>query len=238
MKLDTLINNIREYKTVHHVLALREVLMLRRIVFASALVVFSAAATDNQVSTKEANPFKQTMWYFTEMHLNQAGPDDILFFGDSLVQGMNMDGLRFKAINMGIGGYTLAEITNRMKAVRVQDYRAIIVEGGVNDVIMGRSDEQVKAGFDAIFAEAGRSKRFYFTQMLPANKITHSEVNARVERLNAYSADLCAKAAKCTLIKSPKAMWKNNKPDYYFPDGVHLKKLGYDAWIKEINKAV
>lgn len=212
--------------------------MLRTILFASALVAFSSAAAENQVSTKEANPFKQTMWYFTEMHLNQAGPYDILFFGDSLVQGMNMDGLKFKAVNMGIGGYTLAEITNRMKAVRVQDYRAIIVEGGVNDVIVGRSDEQVKAGIDVLFAEAGRSKKFYFTQMLPANKVTHAAVNDRVEKLNEYSASLCKKTTKCTLIKSPKVMWKNNKPDYYFPDGVHLKKMGYDAWIKVINKAV
>jgi lysophospholipase L1-like esterase len=212
--------------------------MLRTIFFAGALVAFSSAAADNQVSTKEANPFKQTMWYFTEMHLNQAGPDDVLFFGDSLVQGMNMDGLKFKAVNMGIGGYTLAEIANRMKAVRVQDYRAIIVEGGVNDVIMGRNDEQVKAGFDTLFSEAGRSKRFYFAQMLPANKVTHTEVNNRVETLNKYSANLCSKSPKCILIKSPTDMWKNNKPDYYFPDGVHLKKLGYESWIKEINKAV
>ena len=78
--------------------------MLRTIFFAGALVAFSSAATENQVSTKEANPFKQTMWYFTEMHLNQAGPDDILFFGDSLVQGMNMDGLKFNAVNMGSAG--------------------------------------------------------------------------------------------------------------------------------------
>lgn len=212
--------------------------MLRIFFLTSALIAFSSSAAENKVSTKEANPFKQTMWYFTEMHLNQAGPEDILFFGDSLVQGMNTDGLKFKAVNMGIGGYTLAEVTNRMKAVRLQDYKAIVVEGGVNDVIMGRSDEQVKAGFDAVFAEAGRGNKFYFTQMLPANKVTHSEVNARVERLNAYSASLCDKTDKCTLIKSPKVMWKNNKPDYYFPDGVHLKKLGYDAWIKEINKAV
>lgn len=212
--------------------------MLRTIFLAGALVAFSSAAAENQVSTKEANPFKQTMWYFTEMHLNQAGPDDILFFGDSLVQGMNMDGLKFKAVNLGIGGYTLAEITNRMKAVRLQDYRAVIVEGGVNDVIMGRTDEQVKAGYDALFAEAGRSNKFYFTQMLPANKITHAAVNERVKQLNEYSASLCEKTAKCTLIKSPKAMWENNKPDYYFPDGVHLKKLGYDTWVKQINKAV
>lgn len=212
--------------------------MLRTIFFAGVLVAFSSAAAENQVSTKEANPFKQTMWYFTEMHLNQAGPDDILFFGDSLVQGMNMDGLKFKAVNMGIGGYTLAEITNRMKAVRLQDYRAVIVEGGVNDVIMDKTDEQVKAGYDALFAEAGRSNKFYFAQMLPANNATHAVVNERVQKLNEYSAKLCERAAKCTLIKSPTSMWENNKPDYYFPDGVHLKRLGYDAWSKQINKAV
>lgn len=108
-----------------------------------ALTAQSLASTE-KVSTKEANPFKQTMWYFTEMHLNQAGPDDILLFGDSLVQGMNMDSLNFKAVNMGIGGYTLAEITNRMKTVRLQDYRAVIVEGGVNDVLIGRSEDEIK----------------------------------------------------------------------------------------------
>lgn len=212
--------------------------MFKETLLTFCFVTFTANCAENQVSTKEANLFKQTMWYFTEMHLNQADADDILFFGDSLVQGMNMDSLKFKAVNMGIGGYTLAEIANRMKAVRLQDYKAIIVEGGVNDVLIGRTDEQVKAGFNALFVEAERSKKFYFTQMLPANKITHSEVNARLEKLNAYSSSLCAKTAKCVLIKSPKIMWKNNKPDYYFPDGVHLKKLGYEAWIKEINKAV
>ncbi|NNS63805.1 SGNH/GDSL hydrolase family protein [Escherichia coli] len=212
--------------------------MLRTIFFAGALVAFSSAAAENQVSTKEANPFKQTMWYFTEMHLNQAGPDDILFFGDSLVQGMNMEGLNFKAVNMGIGGYTLAEITNRMKAVRVQDYRAIIVEGGVNDVLIGRTDEQVKAGYDTLFAEASRSKRFYFSQMLPALATTHESENNRVQALNNYTATLCKKNKKCRLIKSPSVMWKKNGTSYYFPDGVHLRKKGYRAWVNNINYIV
>lgn len=204
-------------------------------------VIFSistACAGSNPVSTQEATPFKQTMWYFTEMHLNQADTEDILFFGDSLVQGMNMDGMNFKAVNMGIGGYTLSEITNRMKAVRLQDYRAVIVEGGVNDVLIGRNDEQVKGDYVALFTEAERGKKFYFAQMLPANKVTHGAANERVKKLNEYAASLCEKTAKCTLIRSPKEMWESNKPDYYFPDGVHLKKLGYDEWVREINKAV
>ncbi|EFB3642931.1 hypothetical protein DFX88_21290 [Escherichia coli] len=212
--------------------------MLRTIFLAGALVVFSSAAAENQVSTKEANPFKQTMWYFTEMHLNQAGPDDILFFGDSLVQGMNMDGLKFKAVNLGIGGYTLAEITNRMKAVRLQDYRAVIVEGGVNDVLIGRTEEQLKAGYENLFKEASKSKRFYFSQMLPVLATNHEAENKLISELNKYTSSLCKKTKKCRLIKSPTVMWKHNNEGYYFPDGVHLRKKGYEVWKTNINYIV
>lgn len=212
--------------------------MLRTIFFAASLVAFSSSATENQVSTKEANPFKQTMWYFTEMHLNQAGPDDILFFGDSIVQGMNMDGLKFKAVNMGIGGYTLAEIANRMKAVRLQDYRAVIVEGGVNDVLIGRSEDEIKLGYENLFREASRSNRFYLSQMLPVLGEKHENTNKIIRNLNEYTSSLCKKTKNCRLIKSPSVMWKHNNGTYFFPDGIHLRKKGYKAWVTNINYIV
>jgi hypothetical protein len=177
-------------------------LMLSFVLFVGADVAPSYAGPE-KVSTTEANPFKQTMWYFTEMHLNQADADDILFFGDSLVQGMNMTSLKAKHVNMGIGGYSINEITNRMKAVRIADYRAIIIEGGVNDILVGNSDTRIKESYNDMFRLASNSKRFYFSQMLPVNENLFPGVNERIKSLNLYTAQVCKLFGNCTIIRSP-----------------------------------
>lgn len=195
-------------------------------------------ANSNIVSTKEANLFKQTMWYFTEMHLNQAGPEDILFFGDSLVQGMNMDGLNFRAVNMGIGGYSIGEITNRMKAVKLIDYRGVIIEGGVNDILLNKSDLEIKSSYNEMFRTAAVSKKFYFAQMLPVDEGKWPGKNERISFFNTYTSKLCALFENCKIIKTPDVMLKSESDSFYFNDGIHLKKHAYTAWTKSINSNV
>ena len=200
-----------------------------------ACVITPSYANGNVVSTKEANPFKQTMWYFTEMHLNQANPDDILFFGDSLVQGMNMEGLNFKAVNMGIGGYSIGEITNRMNAVKLIDYRGVIIEGGVNDILVNKSDHEIKSSYNEMFRTASASKMFYFAEMLPVDEGKWPGKNERIFLFNSYASKVCALFDNCKIIKTPDVMLKSESDSFYFNDGIHLKKPAYTAWTESIN---
>lgn len=210
----------------------------RFISFLLMALAVKAFATENQVSTKEANPFKQTMWYFTEMRLNQATSNDILFFGDSLVQGMNTSDLKAKPVNMGIGGYSIKEITNRIKAIKIEQYRAVIIEGGVNDILIDKDDQEIKLEFNNLFREAAKAKRFYYTQMLPVQNKEFSKTNNKIKFFNEYTAKVCALFSNCTIVPSPVVMWENATLDYYFPDGIHLRKKGYATWKSEINKKI
>lgn len=208
--------------------------MLRTIFFVSMLLMNGLAHSE----TKEISDLKKGRWLITEMHLQQASKGDILFFGDSLVQGMEMRGINPLPINMGIGGFLLSEITLRMKDVSVNEYRAIIVEGGTNDVFSGRGIAEIKESYDVIFEESAKAKKFYFSQMLPVGNNKYEKNNVLIKSLNAYIKSKCAEFKNCKLIESPKVMWVRDNSHYYLPDAVHLSGLAFIEWKKEINRAI
>lgn len=181
---------------------------------------------------------KAGRWIITEMHLQQASPEDSLFFGDSLVQGMTMSGITHHPVNMGVGGSYLKDIIYRMKNVDINNYASVIVEGGVNDVIAGYDLDEIKSDYTNLFEEASKANKFYFSQMLPLGNKKHSSKNEEIAQLNDFITDMCYQNKKCTLIKTPAEMWVKDNDAYFVRDSIHLKKQAFISWKKEINEAL
>lgn len=181
---------------------------------------------------------KAGRWIITEMHLEQASSDDSLFFGDSLVQGMTMGGINPPPVNMGVGGSYLKDIRYRMQNVDITNIPAVIVEGGVNDVIADYDLDDIKSDYSDLFNEASKANRFYFSQMLPLGNKKYNKKNNEIIQLNVFIASLCSQNEKCTLIKTPAEMWVKDNDSYFVRDSIHLKKQAFIAWKKEINEAL
>ncbi|WP_319077398.1 SGNH/GDSL hydrolase family protein [Enterobacter cloacae] len=181
--------------------------------------------------------FQNTMLFFKEINARQAD-GDYIFFGDSLVQGMSPYALGIKYVNMGVGGYTVNWINALLERTDIKKYKAVIIEGGVNDALGGKGVEETRKGFEKYFKNASAAEKFYFVQTIPTVEKMHKGGNKLIEDLNVFTTKLCSVYRNCKLIPAPNELKKENNQEYYLPDGIHLNDKGYDVWTKQIKSHI
>ena len=78
----------------------------------------------------------------------------MLFFGDSLVQGLELESLHRYPVNFGITGDTTAGLLRRLKeyqSLNIAD--AVVLESGVNDLGFGtRFDKKIIQNYERMLA--------------------------------------------------------------------------------------
>lgn len=124
-----------------------EILMKNKVILAALAVSICVNGylfieKEHVVNTEPELPsdmriFQNTMLFFKGINARQAD-GDYIFFGDSLVQGMSPYALSIKYVNMGVGGYTVNWINALLEKTDISKYKAVIVEGGVNDTLGGK----------------------------------------------------------------------------------------------------
>lgn len=209
-----------------------------------AVIVVGAFALFRIYSNHKANErvadFQSVMLDFKRMNADQAD-GDYIFFGDSLVQGMSPYGLKVKFVNMGVGGYTIKQISELLSEFDVNSYKGVILEGGVNDSLGKKSIEEISEDYKNLFDHVGSSINIYAIKTLPITlgvRTDFVEVNKRIEKVNEIITNLCTSKNKCKLISVPKDFNEDGSKTLYRNDGVHLNKDGYLAWKKEINSSL
>lgn len=181
------------------------------------------------------------------IHMRLSQIDDkeasktIIMFGDSITQGLNPNGLHFDYVNAGIGGDTVHGIKARVKNEDLSRYRAVFIESGTNNLLMGEIGSQVGDEIvEMIEYAAPKSKKLYVSQVFVPNrdKITHIAKDAP---LADYKIKLtCAKFKNCVVVPLPAGVIGDNgiKPEYSLPDSTHLNGKAYALWKDELNKAM
>jgi lysophospholipase L1-like esterase len=179
------------------------------------------------------------------MRLSQIDDEEasktIIMFGDSITQGLNPNGLHFDYVNAGIGGDTVHGIKARVKNEDLSRYRAVFIESGTNNLLMGEIGSQVGDEIvEMIEYAAPKSKKLYVSQVFVPNrdKITHIAKDAP---LADYKIKLtCAKFKNCVVVPLPAGVIGDNgiKPEYSLPDSTHLNGKAYALWKDELNKAM
>lgn len=180
--------------------------------------------------------FQNTMLFFKGINARQAD-GDYIFFGDSLVQGMSPYALGVKYVNMGVGGYTVNWVNALLEKTDITKYKAVIIEGGVNDTLGGKGVDETKKSYEQYFENASKSKHFYFVQTIPTVEKLHKGGNKLIDSINEFTKSLCAKYSNCTIIDQPVELRGSNQ-EYYLPDGIHLNDKGYDIWTKKIKSSI
>ncbi|HBD3643428.1 TPA: hypothetical protein KI992_000587 [Escherichia coli] len=181
--------------------------------------------------------FQNTMLFFKDINARQAD-GDYIFFGDSLVQGMSPYALGVKYVNMGVGGYTVNWINALVEKTDISKYKAVIIEGGVNDTLGGRGVKETRTSFAKYFENAAKAQTFYFVQTIPTVEKMHKGGNKLISEINQFTASLCEKYRNCVLIEAPNELKSNDNARYYLPDGIHLNADGYNIWTNKIKSAL
>lgn len=190
-------------------------------------------------------PHQQTFHEITNkinsMKLSQASNDSILFFGDSITQGLNDGDISVNHVNLGIGGDTVDDILSRMKATDINQYKGVFIEGGANNFLHGDNGKSVgEAVSSAIDYAAQSAKSVYVSHVFVPNREINKSVSADALTANDIIDKKCSEIPNCTVVLVPSEIIDHDgmRKNYSIEDGVHLNGQGYNLWKKEINKSI
>lgn len=202
--------------------------------------------------------------------IKSTAPKSYVFIGDSLILGSNTgnyenitgqfarmrfltdwfdrNGPLFTAYNMGVGGETTTEILARFAAALALGTEAVVVEGGINDIVAGDSEAVFLSNWtDMLDAVVGAGKTPVAMLLPPWTDAT----TARAETRDAWNVSLSALLAgyPTAKIADPTAyigLYRAGGPEgnlwdiraEYDYDGLHLVSAGYAQTARAVYDAL
>jgi lysophospholipase L1-like esterase len=146
----------------------------------------------------------------------------------------------YKPVNLGFGGSTLAACTWFFERVfeNIQKAEAIIIYAGDNDLGDGRHPEEVVLFFETLLSKI-RAKYggipCSFISIKPS--INRWQLSGSIRYANSNIKELCLKDKNFHYIDVYEDMLdENGNPDgdNFVEDGLHLSKVGYELWLRNI----
>ncbi|MFN3961101.1 MAG: SGNH/GDSL hydrolase family protein [Parvularculaceae bacterium] len=130
-----------------------------------------------------------------------AAPGRVVLLGDSHFQRMDVGLIGLPALNFGIGGARVSEIAERMRDYRsIIAARAVIVWGGVNDLLAKQTPEQTAADMAALLEGVRGPKLVLLVSVPPPGKALGPGLARRVADLNARYAAICESSHACFYV--------------------------------------
>lgn len=170
-------------------------------------------------------------------------PDQWLFLGDSMIEGLNVSAIRPNAVNFGIGHDRVAWLIDRIALYDKQIYNTTWVVGvGVNDIDHQSPDTLVKSmeqWLDSLPSE----QRIFLLGALPiaaSRREDADEFNEKVHRYNEWLMQLANKHDARYYIAPPTKLLEGDflLESVHDRDGLHLNQAGYTIWIEHLRDAL
>lgn len=151
-------------------------------------------------------------------------------------------------VNEGIGGDIIEStlgnksgFNNRLDLVKDAKPRAILVLGGINDINIGRSVEQIKASYEKLLDSLRRENPdalIVVQSILPVREREKArEMNSKAVDINKVLPEIAKKFNGEFLDLN--SLMKNDEGELnldYSGDGVHLNGRGYAVWHNAFEK--
>ncbi|MGD8173144.1 GDSL-type esterase/lipase family protein [Vibrio sp. TRT 21S02] len=167
---------------------------------------------------------------------NQDASHKTILLGDSITAGLrgHTESLTFDSVNWGISGDTSKLLLNRVNKYHFSGSNAVHLMIGTNDLGRNTSIKDIIVNIDSIihlFQE--KSINVYLYKVLYTDGV--SRRNSDISLLN-QEIELLSNKRNIILVDLNKSLSNDNKLiDEYSYDGLHLNKLGYEVWLKELN---
>lgn len=168
-------------------------------------------------------------------------PETLLVIGDSQIQRMDVSLLTAPAINFGIGGDTLRHMAHRISEYHAKDKaRAVVLLGGVNDLLQGRTPQDVAASLAQFRSQIPANTPLYVLALPPLRAGTHPSLTSDFLPLIGETNRLLAKgcSGSCRFIDSTKLLADDRgalRSDFDAGDGLHLNRSGHSQLAEAVN---
>jgi lysophospholipase L1-like esterase len=169
--------------------------------------------------------------------------NSILFFGDSITQGLCISAVSCNGINFGIGGDDSYSLSKRIiRYTSIKDSLAIVIAIGINDILQNSTIEEILNNYSSLFSVIPSHIPIFLTALLPVDEsIIPKSLNTLISTLNSKSADLCALKFNCFFVNlNHNLVDFNGNLDYQYHigDGLHLNKVGYNIMINQLKEVL
>jgi lysophospholipase L1-like esterase len=193
-----------------------------------ALVVMVCALALAPVVWSE--PLRRTYVQTVQRYVARVAPPRMVLVGDSLVaqSSWGMGG-----INLAQGGLTIAQASPQASAAMAYRPGYLVVEAGINDVLQGRTSEQIEADYDLLLSYArGRTKVVVtlipYTSW-PAHRQAITAANVVIERA-------ARRHGAAVIDLNPLISKDGVRRAEYATDGVHLNRAAYRLWREALER--
>lgn len=162
---------------------------------------------------------------------------DVVFFGDSITLASDFS-LRFpdkRIVNLGIGGDTLAGMTQRIPMIEALSPEKVFIMGGIN----GLTDHNMAKMFASYrqlvekIHSASPNAKIYIQSILPVSKAKELSLICHNKTIRAFNLQLkqLAVEEKLVFVDLFSVYEKDGQMNPQLsPDGLHLNKDAYIHW--------
>lgn len=160
----------------------------------------------------------------------------VVIFGDSVMAYMTEKQIGFPIINQSVGLLKTQQIANIIRNFKqARSFyltRGVILEGGINDLILNGDEKTIFSSYAEMFATIPNSTPIFLIGIVHISGAGSSRfgvTNEQIDRINSELFKYCAGRPKCKAVK----LWDIAPSDFVI-DGLHLT----DAGMKEIGRAL
>jgi len=166
--------------------------------------------------------------------VEQAGPADVVMFGDSLTQlhCWRADHPDVAIVNRGRIGNTTRNLLPRVDEILVRRPKAVVMLIGTNDIAGGRQVPAIAADYRRLVARLAPVTRLYLVTVPPCGSDDCDPAEqARIVPLNRAIVSLAGEYHTGLIdlygaLATPDGRMANE----YSTDGEHLNRAGYAVW--------
>lgn len=182
--------------------------------------------------------YQKSVAYHQRQALN-ISRDTVVFFGDSMVQGLNVSSLTDNALNFGIGGDTLPALAQRISLFEeLQRSRGVVIGVGINSV--GHLDAtQLIETQEQLITSLHHLPMQLWLAILPTSEAFSAKERKKlteIKQINRAAEAVCLTIKNCHFLSPPSGLLSKTGylKESMHTDGIHLGKLGYEIWHKDI----
>lgn len=167
----------------------------------------------------------------------------VIFYGDSLMQGLAVQSVTERAVNFGIGHATTAAVAGEVAVHQgIKHAAAVVFSVGINDILAGHADEVLR-GYRTILAGVPIDLPVIIVLVLPVDEqaLSRPGLSASIARVNQALVVLCQERPSTRCISMHDLLVSNTgqlEVRYHIGDGLHLNKAGNDRWIQVLRDAL
>ncbi len=176
-----------------------------------------------------------------QIRVDENVPDgSVLFFGDSLIQGLCVTAVTPNAVNYGIGSDTTQGLLHRLPHYHsLPRCRTAVLAIGVNDFDTYTNAEVLKNYRDLLNAIP---IPVIISAVLPVDERDQPRLtgyNTRIRDLNRELTQLCREHSRCQFVDAGGQLVESDgqlAASNHVGDGVHLSPAGNAIWIAALRK--